>query len=74
MAPAPKTIVSKTVPKKTTEELTESIVHYIIGDINSRSGVGAIWRQLNVSRKAEMLKTWKHNVEKLLRRSDGRII
>jgi len=55
-----------TKPKKDNNELAEEIVTMISNDINARSGLGTIWRQLNVDRKSEMLKKWKQRISEML--------
>lgn len=55
-----------TKTKKNNNELAEEIVAMISNDINARSGLGTIWRQLNVDRKSEMLKKWKQRISEIL--------
>ena len=49
---------------KSSKEQAKEIVEFISQDINARSGLGAIWRQLNSTRKKEMLDKWEHTIEK----------
>jgi hypothetical protein len=52
--------------KKTNEELAKEIVHSISQVLHLRAGIGPIWRQLDSSRRQEILEKWDYDVTKLL--------
>lgn len=67
MANMPVKKVEEKPKVKNADELTSAIIQFITNDINTRSGIGTIWRQLNTSRREEMLKKWKHGVGEILK-------